>query len=166
MSEERREEIYQVLMNLLDEAESCRVAALRVAREISGRSVWKCEARPRIRRRIGDESVTPGDAKAQVDVGFMHQTGSGTSVNESEAVKWYEAAAAQGDTRALFNLGVMYYRGSGVAQDLRRALELFFGQRPEVNPRLQRWSRIFGHSWVRARTHAVIGSCGLVVNRD
>ena len=41
--------------------------------------------------------------------------------NYTEAVRWFQLAAAHGDTTAQFDLGVMYANGRGVTQDYVRA---------------------------------------------
>jgi TPR repeat protein len=63
-----------------------------------------------------------GDAIAQNDLGLLYATGRDVSLDEREAVKWFERAAAQGAVNAQFNLGVMYHRGGGVAADATQAV--------------------------------------------
>ena len=47
----------------------------------------------------------------------MYATGEGVPEDDTEAVRWYQLAAAQGDAPAQFNLGVMYDNGESVPQD-------------------------------------------------
>ena len=58
-----------------------------------------------------------GDARAQVNLGFMHDFGLGVSKDDVLAVKWYRLAADQGQADAQFNLGAMYNNGQGVPKD-------------------------------------------------
>lgn len=41
------------------------------------------------------------------------------------ALREFQPLAQQGDAKAQFSLGWMYYQGEGVAQDLRKARQLF-----------------------------------------
>ena len=66
-----------------------------------------------------------GDAYAQYNVGVMYAQGAGTARDETEAVRWYTAAAQQGDPDAATNLGLMYEQGRGVEQDYDRAAQLY-----------------------------------------
>lgn len=58
-----------------------------------------------------------GQAKAQFNLGFMHEKGLGAPADDGEAMKWYRKAAEQGHADAQNNLGVMYETGKGVPQD-------------------------------------------------
>ena len=62
-----------------------------------------------------------GNVLAQYNLASALDRGEGTSVNFSEAIKWYQAAAAQGYPAAQSNLGGMYIRGQGVDQDYAEA---------------------------------------------
>ena len=50
-----------------------------------------------------------GDARAQVNLGFMYYNGEGVPMTRAEAVKWYRKAADQGYDMAQSKLGFMYY---------------------------------------------------------
>jgi len=58
-----------------------------------------------------------GDAKAQYNLGVMHEAGQGVPQNNVEAVNWYRKAAERGNADAQSNLGAMYANGEGVAED-------------------------------------------------
>lgn len=58
-----------------------------------------------------------GDARAQTNLGLMHQQGLGVTKDDAEAVKWYRKAADQNFVTAQFNLGCMYSNGRGVAKN-------------------------------------------------
>jgi len=62
---------------------------------------------------------------AQTMMGYMHQTGKGTSENIALAAQWYEKAANQGEGMAMFNLASLYRKGSGVDQNFGRAKALY-----------------------------------------
>ena len=62
-----------------------------------------------------------GDIKAQANLGFMYDIGSGVLKDETEAVKWYRLAAKQGYAQAQCNLGTMYEFGRGVLTDMTSA---------------------------------------------
>ena len=53
-------------------------------------------------------------------------TGTGPTLDDAEATRWYRLAADQGDAPAQYNLGVRYDNGKGVPQDLAEAA-LWFG---------------------------------------
>ena len=57
-----------------------------------------------------------GDAKAQVFVAYLYETGQGVSQNYSKAAEWYGKAAQQGNRVAQTQLGNMYRLGKGVTQ--------------------------------------------------
>jgi TPR repeat protein len=58
-----------------------------------------------------------GDAKAQVFVAYLYETGQGVTQNYSKAAEWYSRAARQGNPEAQTQLGNMYRIGRGVPQD-------------------------------------------------
>lgn len=66
-----------------------------------------------------------GDAYAQVNLGWMYSTGTGTPKDATEAIIWYRLAAQQGDAIAQYNLGANYENGSGVKQDLAEATKWY-----------------------------------------
>lgn len=62
-----------------------------------------------------------GNAEAQWQVGFMHETSEGVTQSKEEAAKWYEKAAEQDYSPACNNLGLLYENGNGVKKDLKKA---------------------------------------------
>lgn len=62
-----------------------------------------------------------GDARAQVNLGFLHANGHGVAFDYAEAVRWYERGAAQGDALGQWSLGFAYAHGLGVDRDPVRA---------------------------------------------
>ena len=58
-----------------------------------------------------------GNARAQANLGFMYENGTGVTQDYKQAVKWYRKAAEQGNAYAQANLGDMYEDGTGVTQD-------------------------------------------------
>ena len=59
-----------------------------------------------------------GEVKAQAAVGFMYDTGQGTTQHFEKAVKYYTPAAEAGDAKSQYRLGLIYAKGGGaVAQD-------------------------------------------------
>jgi len=66
-----------------------------------------------------------GDAKAQNNLGKIHEKGRGTTQNFAEAIKWYRKAVEQGYADAQYNLGFMHYRGDGVKKDYSEAARWF-----------------------------------------
>jgi uncharacterized protein len=58
-----------------------------------------------------------GNARAQLNLGFMYENGQGVPQDYADAVRWYRLAAEQGDDIAQANLGTMYGLGRGVPQD-------------------------------------------------
>ena len=66
-----------------------------------------------------------GDAKAQVNLGFMYGEGQGVAQDYAEAVKWFRKAAGQGNTGGQNNLGIMYDKGRGVPQDYAKAAKWY-----------------------------------------
>ena len=63
------------------------------------------------------QAAEQGDASAQLNLGFMYNTGMGVLKDAAEAVRWYRLAAEQGLASAQFNLGNMYANGHGVLKD-------------------------------------------------
>ncbi|MCU0576673.1 MAG: sel1 repeat family protein [Desulfobacterota bacterium] len=58
-----------------------------------------------------------GDAKAQVFVAYLYETGQGVAQNYAKAAQWYGKAARQGNPEAQTQLGNMYRLGKGVPQN-------------------------------------------------
>src|SRR5580765_8171793 len=66
-----------------------------------------------------------GDAMANYQLGHSYMTGTGVSLNYSEAAKFLHAAAEQGLTEAEVVLGYLYENGRGVPRDYRRAFDYY-----------------------------------------
>jgi uncharacterized protein len=58
-----------------------------------------------------------GDAKAQVFVAYLYETGQGVTRNYTKSAEWYGRAARQGNPLAQTQLGNMYQLGRGVPQN-------------------------------------------------
>ena len=58
-----------------------------------------------------------GDAKAQIFVGYLYETGQGVKQNYTKAAGWYRKAAEKGNPVAQEQLGNMYRLGKGVSQN-------------------------------------------------
>ena len=66
-----------------------------------------------------------GDAKAQVHLGVMYETGLGVPQDYAEALGWYRKAAEQGMAGAQYVLGIMYDNGKGAPQDDAEAMKWY-----------------------------------------
>ncbi len=67
-----------------------------------------------------------GDAAAQYSLAKLYEKGGGPIERDlTQAVKWYEMAAAQGLPAAQNNLALMYAQGRGVEANAERAAELW-----------------------------------------
>jgi len=66
-----------------------------------------------------------GNAKGELLLGLTYLDGQGTAVNEAEAARWLDRAAAQGDALAQYRLGTLYERGHGVPADAAKAVALY-----------------------------------------
>ena len=66
-----------------------------------------------------------GNAEAQWQVGFMHETGEGVTQSKEEATKWYMKSADNGFADARFCIGKCYMLGLGVEQNEELGLEWF-----------------------------------------
>lgn len=64
-----------------------------------------------------------GDPEAQYRLGEMFADGTGTVVDQSEAVYWYSRATEQGHAAAQYKLGNAYFHGVGTKPDKAKALE-------------------------------------------
>ena len=64
-----------------------------------------------------------GDAKAQHNLGVMHQRGEGVPQDYKTAVKWWTLAAKQGTANAQSNLGLMYKKGWGAPKNYKTAVK-------------------------------------------
>ena len=67
------------------------------------------------------KTLTPraqrGDRQAQYELGYVYETGDGTSKNIKKAIYWYQKSAIQGYPAARYRLGVLFGSGEGVRQD-------------------------------------------------
>lgn len=72
------------------------------------------------------QAAEQGNAKAQTELGAMYWGNVGTSKNASEAVRWWERAAASGDCDAQGLLGNAYDNGEeGVPSDTNAAIRWY-----------------------------------------
>jgi TPR repeat protein len=58
-----------------------------------------------------------GDAKAQVFVAYLYETGQGVKQDYAKAAEWYRKAAEKGNATAQTQIGNMYFQGRGVPQN-------------------------------------------------
>lgn len=58
-----------------------------------------------------------GDAKAQVFVAYLYETGQGVNQDYAKAAEWYRKAAEKGNATAQVQIGNMYFQGRGVPQN-------------------------------------------------
>jgi len=58
-----------------------------------------------------------GDAKAQVFVAYLYETGQGVNQDYAKAAEWYRKAAEKGNAVAQAQIGNMYFQGRGVPQN-------------------------------------------------
>ena len=63
------------------------------------------------------KAADQGNARAQLDLGFMYTEGQGVPKSDAEGLKWYQKATDQGNARAQSNLGLMYAQGRGAHQN-------------------------------------------------
>jgi TPR repeat protein len=68
------------------------------------------------------EKALLGDARAQNDLGVLHQLGKALSQDDVEAARWYRRAAERNSVLAQNNLGWMYENGRGLERDYAGAL--------------------------------------------
>ena len=66
-----------------------------------------------------------GDAVAQIDLGFVYETGDGVPKDVAEAVKWFRLAAEQGHAFAQAKLGKIYNNGEGVPENDAEAVKWY-----------------------------------------
>jgi len=63
-----------------------------------------------------------GDTRAQYELGFMHEYGTGGAQRDpGEALKWYRRAAEKGEISAKQAIAGMYFEGIGVTKDYAEA---------------------------------------------
>ncbi len=69
--------------------------------------------------------ATKGDVKAQILLGEMYEFGRGRKIDISNAMQWYEMAAAQEHQGAMFRLGMLNLTGKAGSLDPSKAREWF-----------------------------------------
>lgn len=62
-----------------------------------------------------------GDPAAENSLGLRYAQGDGVTLNEQEAIRWFNKAAEQGNVAAQSKLGSIYYSGRGVPKNLSQA---------------------------------------------
>lgn len=70
-------------------------------------------------------AATKGLAKAENQVGLMHEQARSVPQDFIEAAKWYLKAAQKGDADGQYNIGRLYERGSGVDRNYQTAEEWY-----------------------------------------
>lgn len=68
-------------------------------------------------RRAFRTAAEAGDARAQYNLGVMHERGLGVTADAGRAADWYVRAAEQGLVQAQHNLGALYLKGEGVERN-------------------------------------------------
>ena len=71
------------------------------------------------------ESACSGNDADYGPLGDMYRQGLGTSVNYTEAIKWYSKGAEAGHEDARYYLGLMHLRGMGCKKNKEEALKCF-----------------------------------------
>jgi TPR repeat protein len=72
-----------------------------------------------------EKLAAQGDAAAMVELGLLHHTGKGGSVDYVKAMDWYLKAYAKSDGDAFNNIGVLFRDGLGVPKNQKVAYLLF-----------------------------------------
>jgi TPR repeat protein len=75
-------------------------------------------------KRTAAELGVPFTQDALTEIAQMYEKGTDLPQNYSQAVKWYDRAAAQGNPKAKIQLASLYMNGTGVAKDYPRAMDL------------------------------------------
>jgi TPR repeat protein len=63
------------------------------------------------------EKAEKGDADAMFYLGMFYEHGTGVSMDETEAAKWFLKAAEKGHAKSQYSLGLKYLEGRGVPKD-------------------------------------------------
>lgn len=66
-----------------------------------------------------------GNARAQYNLGVLHDEGRGVRQSHAEAATWYRKAANQGNAEAQFVLGILHQEGQGVRKNFAQAATWF-----------------------------------------
>lgn len=75
--------------------------------------------------RIWRAAADQGDARAQNNVGYLHEHGLGVPQSYPSAMEWYRRAAQANLPEAQHNIAMLYHNGYGVAENHREALRWF-----------------------------------------
>lgn len=74
-----------------------------------------------------------GDLKAQLELGFRYEYGTGGAQrNPYEAIRWYRKAADQGDGGARDRIAGIYFEGNGVQKDYAAAASWYGCPKPDA----------------------------------
>ena len=68
-----------------------------------------------------EERAEQGDARAQYELGVMHDDGEGVTQDFQKARHYYEQSAKQNYAKAQFILGDLYFYGKGIPKDKQKA---------------------------------------------
>ena len=71
---------------------------------------------------IYTQMASSGNKDAQALLGYIHQSGDGTTRDIRKAANWYLRAAKEGSLEAQYNLGMLYYGGQGIPQNETEAI--------------------------------------------
>lgn len=75
-------------------------------------------------KRLAEPLAKLGDPAAQTLLGEIHSRGLGVPRNETEAARWYKAAAGAGSPEGQFRYALLLLDGTAVPQDLAQARDL------------------------------------------
>jgi hypothetical protein len=81
---------------------------------------------------IYSELASKGSAEAMNGLGMLYSKGIGVSLNNQQALNWFEKAAKNGHTRAYYNLAMLYKTGIGATLDLEKSYQ-YFKQGADLN---------------------------------
>jgi hypothetical protein len=74
-----------------------------------------------------------GDVKAQFELGFMYEYGTGGAHPDvTESLRWYHKAAERGDIAARHSIAGMYFEGIGVTKDYPEAARWYGCPKPST----------------------------------
>jgi hypothetical protein len=71
------------------------------------------------------KAAQQGDARAQLNLGWMYEDGVGEDQDYAKAAQWYRQAADQGEPMAENNLGWLFKKGWGVPKDPSLSVQWF-----------------------------------------
>lgn len=80
------------------------------------------------------KAAEAGSPIAQAKLGWILDN----SNDDTQAVQWYEASAAQSHAAGQFGLGEMYAKGEGVEKDVDKAIELYISAATGGHPQARR----------------------------